>query len=299
MLCVMDADRAVMSAMQRLLASAGAQATSVRSCTRPTLHHLEAGEGAAIVLLHGGTGGGANWFRILPLLAAHYRLLAPDLPGFGLSEAIAPAAPMGVLAADIIARWLDANALDRVHVVGTSFGGLAALRLAQRFPDRVVTLFLLDAAGLGTAVHAGVRAAVLPILARPLLHPSRAGTRALLHLLLTSDRSQLNAAQIDALVEYIYLTAVRAGTDYGIETLRLFATIAGQREVFTPAELQSIAHPTTVMWGERDRLLPAVHATHAAAHMPYVTLRTLPRAGHSQNWEAPADVAAAIRERAR
>ena len=285
--------------MQRLLASAGAQATSVFSCTRPALHHLEAGAGAAIVLLHGGTGGGANWFRVLPLLIAHYRLLAPDLPGFGLSEPVEPAAPMGVLAADILVRWLDANALDRVHVVGTSFGGLAALRLAQRHPDRVATLFLLDAAGLGSGVHAGVRAAALPVLARPLLHPSRAGTRALLYLLLTSDRSQLNAGQIEALIDYIYLTAVRAGTEYGIETLRLFATVAGQREVITPAELRSITQPTTVMWGERDRLLPASHAAHAAAHLPNAILRTVARAGHSPNWEAPADVAAAIRERVR
>ena len=296
MLWVMDADRSVTAAMQRLLSSAGAQATSVRSCTRPTLHHLEAGAGAAIVLLHGGTGGGANWFRVLPLLSPHYRLLAPDLPGFGLSEPVAPAAPMGVVAAEILVRWLDANALDRVHVVGTSFGGLAALRLAQRHPDRVATLLLLDAAGLGNDIHAGVRAAALPVLSRPLLHPSRAGTRALLYLLLTSDRSQLTDGQLDALVEYIYLTALRAGTAYGIATLRLFATVAGQREVVTPNELRSITQPTTVMWGERDRLLPAAHAAHAAAHMPNATLRTIPGAGHSPNWEAAAHVAAAIRE---
>jgi pyruvate dehydrogenase E2 component (dihydrolipoamide acetyltransferase) len=299
MLCVMDVERAVTAAMQRLLTSAGAQATSVCSGARPTLHHLEAGAGAPVVLLHGGTGGGANWFRILPLLAPHYRIFAPDLPGFGLSEPVAPAAPMGVVASDILARWLDANALPRVHVVGTSFGGLAALRLAQRYPERVTTLFLLDAAGLGTGVHAGVRMAAIPALTRALVQPSRAGTRALVNLLLTSDRSQLSRAQLDALVDYIYLTAVRAGTDYGVETLRLFASAAGQREVVTPEELQCITMPVMVMWGERDRLLPVAHARRAAGHMPAATLRLVPRAGHSPNWEAPSIVASAIREHAR
>ena len=294
----MDVEVAVTAAMQRLLTSAGAQAVSVRSGVRPSLHHLEAGTGDPIVLLHGGTGGGANWFRILPLLAPHFRLLAPDLPGFGLSEHVAPAAPMGVVAAEILVRWLDANALPRAHVVGTSFGGLAALRLAQRHPERVATLFLLDAAGLGAAVHAGVRIAVLPALTRALVHPSRAGTRALVNLLLTSDRSQLSRDQLDALVEYVYLTAVRAGTDYAVETLRLFASAAGQREVVTPAELRSITMPVAVMWGERDRLLPVAHAMHAAEHMPNATLRLVPRAGHSPNWEAPSIVASAIREHA-
>jgi pimeloyl-ACP methyl ester carboxylesterase len=284
--------------MRRLLESAGAQATSVRSCIRPQLHHLEAGSGAAVVLLHGGTGGGANWFRILPLLAPHYRVLAPDLPGFGLSEPVAPAAPLGEIAADILAHWLDANGLDRVHLVGTSFGGLAALRLAQRHPARVATLFILDSAGLGTGLHAAVRATASRLMPSLVLRPSRTGTRLLLHLLLTSDRTQLSHETIDALVEYIYFTAVRAGTDYGVATMRLFTSPSGQREIMTPAELRAIAHPTTVMWGARDRMLPVAHAEHAATHLPNATLRILPHAGHSPNWESPSEVAAAIRERA-
>src|SRR5687768_8788449 len=106
----MSDSSAIAHAMRALLASAGAHAQSVHSGTAPRMHHLEAGAGGeVIVLLHGGTGGGANWFRILPLLSPRYRVLAPDFPGFGLSERVEPVPPMGVVAADVIAGWLDSN----------------------------------------------------------------------------------------------------------------------------------------------------------------------------------------------
>jgi pimeloyl-ACP methyl ester carboxylesterase len=262
------------------------------------IHHLEAGVGPPMVLLHGGTGGGANWFRIISLLAAVFRLYAPDLPGFGLSAPVTPVPPIGVMAADLMARWLDDNRLERVHVAGTSFGGLTALRLAQRHPGRVATLFLLDAAGLGRAVHPAVRIAALPLLARTVLQPTRAGNSALLRLLLTSDRSRLTAEQLDALTDYLHATAVRAGTDYASATLRLFVGGGGQREVLSADELRSITQPVTVMWGARDRLLPVAHARHAAQHIPHARLLVLPHAGHSPNWEAPEEVAASLRAHA-
>ncbi|HSJ05126.1 MAG TPA: alpha/beta fold hydrolase, partial [Longimicrobiales bacterium] len=69
-------------AMERLLQRGGSRARGVLGKGPGALHHLEEGAGPPVVLLHGGSGGGANWFRLFAPLARRYRVLAPDLPGF-------------------------------------------------------------------------------------------------------------------------------------------------------------------------------------------------------------------------
>jgi pimeloyl-ACP methyl ester carboxylesterase len=286
--------------MHRLLRSGGSAATGITTVVAGArLHHLEEGSGRAVILVHGGTGGGANWFRVMPGLARSYRVLAPDLPGFGLSDPVEPMAPLGHVAAALLARWLDALDLRDAIVAGTSFGGLAALRLAQRVPDRVAGLLLLDSAGLGRGLHPLVRLATLPGVTRYGAEPTVRGTRALFERLLTANRRTLSAGQIDALLDFLYLSARRAGTSYLARTLRLFATPLGQREVVTAAELRALPQQVAVVWGALDRLLPPRHAEHAARHCRAATLTVIPDAGHSPNWETPDRVVAAIGELAR
>jgi pimeloyl-ACP methyl ester carboxylesterase len=282
--------------MLRLLELGGSRARSVHRHAGASLHHLEEGAGRPVVLLHGGTGGGANWFRLLAALAVDYRVLAPDLPGFGLSEPVQPARPLGTLAARLLHRWLVECRVERAVLVGTSFGGLVALRLAQLAPDRIERLLLLDTAGLGAGIHPLVRLAALPGLTRLGVHPSRRGTALLFRTLLTHDRSGLGRHAQDALLAYLYASARAAGTPYLARTLRLFAGPRGQREVLTPLELRALPQPVSLVWGEHDRFLPQHHAHRAARQCRDARLVIVPGAGHSPNWEAPTAVADAIRE---
>jgi pimeloyl-ACP methyl ester carboxylesterase len=258
------------------------------------VHHLEQGTGRPFVLLHGGSGGGANWFRIFPLLAPECRVIAPDLPGFGLSQAAAVRSPLGGLAAEGLAEWMDALGVSGAIVAGTSFGGLAALRLAQQAPDRVAGVFLLDSAGLGPELPLLVRLATIPGLTRIGVRPTRRGTATMFRRLLTSNRDTMSHEQVDALIDYLYLTARRAGTRYLADTLRAFATPRGQKEVFTPAELAALQQPVSIAWGQLDPFLPLDHGRHAARHCRRGRLTIIPHAGHSPNWEAPEAVAAAM-----
>jgi pimeloyl-ACP methyl ester carboxylesterase len=258
-------------------------------------HYLEAGAGEVVVLIHGGGGGGANWFRLIGSLATTHRVLAPDLPGFGLSAERAASGSLGGEAAKLLTHWLDRIGVERATIVGTSFGGLTALRLAQTQRARVARLGLISSAGLGREATWLLRAATLPLLGPVLVRPSRPGTALLFRMLLTTDRSQLSEAQQQALVEYLFQSGSVMDARSFARTLRRFAGVRGQREVCGTAELAPLDMPAVVIWGRRDRLLPTAHAEAAAGALPNAVLTIIDRSGHSPNWETPGDVLAAIR----
>ncbi|HEX6134159.1 MAG TPA: alpha/beta fold hydrolase [Longimicrobiales bacterium] len=289
----------VRAAMQRLLELVDAPVRSVWSGREgQRIHHLEAGGGAVVILLHGGTGGGANWFRLIGPLARSFRVLAPDLPGFGLSDPLSPSAPLGRVAADLLVEWLEVQEVSQALVVGTSFGGLAALRLTQRAPG-VSGLLLLDSAGLGRAIHASVRFITALPLPSAVMRPSRRVTALTVRWLLTTDLSELPSDHRERLIDYLYASARATGAAYVLRTLRLFAGVRGQREVVTGEELASLGRPVSIVWGERDRLIPVSQARAAAARIPRAVLHVVPRVGHSPNWERPAAVLEAVLQLAR
>lgn len=114
----------------------------------------EAGAGAPVVLLHGGGPGAtglSSWARnVDDLVGAGLRLIVPDLPGYGRSsKGLDQGDPFGDLAL-AVRGLLDALDLDKAHLVGNSYGGGAALRLALDRPDRVDRMVLMGPGGIGT-----------------------------------------------------------------------------------------------------------------------------------------------------
>jgi 2-hydroxy-6-oxonona-2,4-dienedioate hydrolase/4,5:9,10-diseco-3-hydroxy-5,9,17-trioxoandrosta-1(10),2-diene-4-oate hydrolase len=113
----------------------------------------ETGEGPPVLLLHGGgpgASGVSNYPRNIAALAREYRVVVPDLPGYGRStKGVDGADPFGHLAAGI-RGLLDELGLDKAHLVANSYGGACALRLALDTPDRVDRLVLLGPGGIGT-----------------------------------------------------------------------------------------------------------------------------------------------------
>lgn len=256
------------------------------------LHALRAGAGESIVLLHGAGGGGANWFGVFNALSRDYEVLAPDLPGFGFSPPLQVRPPLGDTVARAIDAWLEGSGLTAVHLVGTSLGGLIAMRIAQRSPWRVRSITLLDAAGLGAGLPLLVRCGTLPGCERFVRKTSRGGLDFFLRRYLTSQ--PLSVERRELLLDFLLAAADAGGGETVAQHLRTFATLAGQTEVLGPRELAGIRSPTLVLWGEKDRFLPVSHARRAARALPNSRLSVLPGAGHSPNWEMPEAVAAAI-----
>jgi pimeloyl-ACP methyl ester carboxylesterase len=122
-------------------------------------NYLQAGDGDPVVLIHGsgpGVTAYANWRLVMPALAENFRVIAPDMAGFGFSER-PEKADYGIdLWAEQVIGVLDALDLPRAAVIGNSFGGAIALRLAARYPDRVGDLVLMGSMGIGFEITEGL-----------------------------------------------------------------------------------------------------------------------------------------------
>ena len=118
------------------------------------------GQGEAIILLHGsgpGVTGYANWRLLIPVLAQDFRVLAPDVVGFGYTSH-----PEGFVYnlenwIDWTIRFMDALGIEKAGFVGNSFGGALALAIAAKHPDRVSRFVMMGAAGIEFQVTEGLR----------------------------------------------------------------------------------------------------------------------------------------------
>lgn len=110
---------------------------------RFNIHYLEAGQGEPLLLIHGWPQTSHCWHKVMPALAKKFRVIAPDLRGFGLSEKSGLPLSRAQLAVDITSL-MDALKIDTAHIAGHDWGGMVAFKLALDFPLRVKKLCLID-----------------------------------------------------------------------------------------------------------------------------------------------------------
>jgi pimeloyl-ACP methyl ester carboxylesterase len=218
------------------------------------MRYFVRGEGRPLVLVHGLGGGAANWIELAPLLAERRRVLVPDLPGHGGSSPL-PAAPNLAAYADRIALVIDREDMAPAPVVGHSFGGTVALRLAIRRPDAVSGVVLAAAAGISSAR----RLAQAVVTVSGLVRPGRVAARARFRIARTpwlryavfgrwgaADPAALSAAAVEGFLEpqLLHTDTRSAGRALGQEDLR--------------TELDRVRCPCLVLWGARDAMVPLV-----------------------------------------
>jgi esterase len=145
------------------------------------LYVKQAGDGPAVVLLHGLFGASANLGALARALQATYSVFSVDLPGHGRSAWIAnPTLPA---MAERLRLWLEEAGLSRAHFVGHSLGGKVAMELALQQPGRVSSLAVADIAPVAyQAHHNAVFAALEAVATRPCTSREEAGARMAQHL---------------------------------------------------------------------------------------------------------------------
>jgi pimeloyl-ACP methyl ester carboxylesterase len=113
------------------------------------LHYVEAGEGQPILLIPGAFSTYRHWNRIIPYLSEHYKLLCLDYLGVGDSDK--PRSGFGYTIeeqADLIVKMIEALQIQKVHILGVSYGGAIALNLAARYPEKVDRIISIEGNGI-------------------------------------------------------------------------------------------------------------------------------------------------------
>jgi pimeloyl-ACP methyl ester carboxylesterase len=120
------------------------QPISATATPEESWHVLETGNGPDLVILHGVFGSGDNWLTIARRLEHRYRVFLPDQRNHGKSF---HSEEFGYdLLAEDLRKWMDQRGLDKIHLVGHSMGGKAAMRFAAFYPSRLHTLTVVDIA---------------------------------------------------------------------------------------------------------------------------------------------------------
>ncbi|WP_405863987.1 MULTISPECIES: alpha/beta fold hydrolase [unclassified Streptomyces] len=247
-----------------------------------------------VLLLHGIGRSLEDWAPQYPRLVRGHRLIALDLPGFGFSDRSPEPTTLKVLARGVI-DTLDVLGEQRpLHVVGNSLGGAVAQQLLVLDPARVAALVLVNSAGFGAEVALPMRLLAVPVLGRlATRRPTRAGTR-MSERLPFADPALATGARVD------HALAIARRPDANavlLETARELATVRGVkpgwRTELTAGVMQH-PRPTLIIWGDRDRVLPARHLDSARRLLPHAESHLLTGIGHMPQIECPDEFAARV-----
>ncbi|MEY2569175.1 MAG: hypothetical protein QOE35_3704 [Actinomycetota bacterium] len=248
-----------------------------------------AGQGPAVVLVHGLAGSSTTWRYVMPVLVEHgFTVVAPDLLGHGQSAKPRGDYSLGAYASGI-RDLMVALDVERATFVGHSLGGGVAMQLAYQFPERCERLALVCSGGLGQEVNLFLRAVslpgaefVLPIVLAPWFRERAESVGAVFRRAGWHPGTTLS----EIWRSYTTLTT-REGQQAFVHTVRSVIDMAGQRVSARDRLYLAAAVPTLIVWGDADRVIPVDHAYAAHELMPGSRLEILPGAGHFLPFEQP------------
>ncbi|NYG55588.1 alpha/beta fold hydrolase [Nocardioides perillae] len=249
---------------------------------------VRAGRGPALLLLHGLGCDHTTWAPVVADLAKRYTVIAPDLLGHGASDKPRADYSLGGYA-NGMRDLLTVLGIDRVTVVGHSFGGGVAMQFAYQFPERTERMVLVAPGGLGPEVTPAIRAITTPgfhqalgLLTLPgVRHLGGAAMRALARTGLPHTRDLAEVADIyDSLRDPAARAAIR-------HVVRAVVDWRGQVVTMADRAYLTAAMPMCVVWGEDDDVIPVSHAANAAALAPGARVEIVPNAGHFPHKDHP------------
>lgn len=250
---------------------------------RPAVSYLERGSGPTLVLLHAFPLSSEMWNAQLETLSDRYRVIVPDLPGFGGS----PVVPEWTVdsAADGLAEFLEGLGVPGLVVVGgLSMGGYIALAFARRHPDRLRGLILADTKAEPETDEAKANRDKMMAFAK------EHGSAAVIDSMMGKMVSETTKADRPAVVAAVKQLASEQYPDGIVAALKALR----DRPDAVPG-LSTIRVPTLVIVGADDALTPPSAARKMVDAVPIARLEVLPSAGHLANLEVPDAFTGAVR----
>lgn len=247
------------------------------------IHYNAIGTGdRVVVMLHGsgpGATGWANFSRnIDPFVAAGYRVLLINCPGWGQSDTVVCTGSRSDLNAGAVKGVLDALGIDKVDLVGNSMGAHSATAFALANPARVGRLVLMGGGTGGPSLYAPMPTEGIKLLQGLYREPTIEKLKAMMNVFVY-DSSALTEAQMQ-----MRLDNMLARRDHLENFVRSLA--ANPRQFPDQnARLHEITAPTLIVWGRDDRFVPMDVGLRLLAGIAHAELHVFARCGHWAQWE--------------
>jgi pimeloyl-ACP methyl ester carboxylesterase len=249
-----------------------------------------AGSGPALLLIHGVGDKSASWEPVHAKLAQRFTVVAPDLLGHGESDK--PRADYSLPAfANGMRDLLAVLGVDRVTVVGHSFGGGVAMQFAYQYPQLVERVVLVSAGGVAEDVSVALRMAAMPMGSEALAMVRVPGALPAMRLIGRAVQTLLGSTKFgrDAVDTVRLLEGFQDPRALSAFARTLRSVVDGRGQYVTMLDRSYLAEniPVQVIWGEEDPVIPVSHARKAHAAMPGSHLEIFEKSGHVPHHDHP------------
>lgn len=237
--------------------------------------YLEGGSGAPLVLVHGFGADKDNFTRVARYLTPHYRVIVPDLVGFGESSHRADVDYHYAAQAERVRAFVQALGLARIDLGGNSMGGGIAMSYAAQHPQEVASLWLIDCAGIAAAPPSELAKIIASTGTNPLMITKESDFPKFLDFVM-SDPPYIPGSVMDVLArERIANQTLEA------QVFRQIATDSVDDAV------KGLATPTLITWGAEDRALSVGTVPVLKTLLPNAQAVVMPHVGHAPMIERP------------
>lgn len=261
-------------------------ANSIQTGKFKTNYH-DLGEGFPVVFLHGsgpGVTAYANWNKVFPLLKDDYRVIAPDLVGFGYTERVEGQTYGMRVWVQQTKELFDALGIEKANLVGNSFGGALALSFAINYPDRVNKLVLMGAMGVSFPITYGLDQVWG-------YTPSPENMEKLLNIF-TYDHSNATPE----LAESRYKGSIQPGFQESFSAMFPEPRQNGVEDMAGDEHyIKDIKHETLIIHGREDRVIPLDNSYKLLQLIPNAELHVFGKCGHWTQIEHTQDFANQLR----
>ena len=247
--------------------------------------YSEAGKGDSVLLIHGFGGDKDNWTRLIPYLEGKFKVISPDLPGFGESDKIKQENYSISEQVLRLKAFKEKLGISKFHIVGNSMGGAISTAYSIQYPEDILSLTLIDSAGVTSPSKSELTIQLEKGFNPLLVNNSKDYDRLM-------DFNFYKKPYIpDVIKDYFAEKAIENRP----MNEKIFADIRSEKNLIEP-NLSKINTPTLIIWGDFDKVIHPDSANIFHKGIKNSKLIIMKNCGHIPQIERPDEVGAYLKE---